>query len=74
MKPEWHKRHFNRAAQLPLEGSVATATVFIDRPARFPFLPPATYNVKVENTYKPEAIRSNNAADAALLLAQPARL
>jgi hypothetical protein len=68
-----NKSQFDRAEQAPLWGSVASATVFIDLPARFPSRPPATYHVKVENTYRPQADSSGSAAQAAFRLAQPAR-
>jgi hypothetical protein len=37
MKNEKEKKQFSRAAQVPFTGLVATAIIFIDRPARFPF-------------------------------------
>lgn len=73
MKTEHNDYNLNRAAQAPFWGSMADAIVFIGLPARFPFHPPAAYYVKVENTYTPTASSCTRVAQAAFLLAKPAR-
>jgi hypothetical protein len=71
MKNE-HKISLTALWQVPLRGLLANASIFIDLPARFPFRLPATYHVKVENTYTPEAISSGRAEQSAFRLVQPA--